>query len=387
MAMGRNVTYIPASPNPWSGLLGALGSYLGNQQNQQNEAGAYGATADAMNGIGNMQLGGYNDIQDTASRANPGSDFTNKNNETRIAQGLLPTSMQTPDASMVGQGMIGQPPISKAPQAQQQFFANPNQVADGTQQAIDPKQVMGQYAKDNNPANVTAVAPKTIAEAKLAVNASIPTAMQTLTQKYGAKIAAQMQPMLMQAAQEKISGYQQDLSQKAIQGLVSTFNDPNTSPNQKMWLAAQAKSMYGVDIGSEFKNFNPTPDALLKENGLNGRYDRQSANNIGTNENRITTTQMNNDNRITTTGMNNSATVTAAGIRGSGRSGGSGSKGGISKYLNSAQYVKDLGLNQQLYESKNGGAVMWGSDEAKALQATKRLQAAQKGEDVDIPTE
>jgi hypothetical protein len=103
--------------------------------------------------------------------------------------------------------------------------------------------------------------------------------------------------------------------QQYVNGLYNQMST-ETNPNRQMMLASKLKQA-GIDIIPAAKQFTVSADRQLTESGLNGRYDRTSANNIADNANKLTVAQ-----------GNNAATIAAAHVRatgsGNGRSGGNG---------------------------------------------------------------
>jgi len=380
--------------NGYGGLFDLVGSVLGQAQANKREAGVMQGGIDYQQQMANDGL--YNPAQgDMANQSNPQSDYLGSNTDQQTAQSLMPTGFQTqvPTANNVGQGLIGQQPTTTNGQQvpQQQFFANPAQTADGTAPTINANQDLGKYSKVNNPVAVEGSA-MTPQQAQAHVNMMQSQAALVLQKKYGPAAMQQIMPMLQQASNEKLAGFNQDYNNTKIQGLITTFNDPKTTDNQKMWLAAQAKQLYKIDIGNEAKNFlvNPT-DKLTQDNKMaihntasgdtianNGekryQWDNTSANNVNDNNTKVTTTGMNNDASRYATDSRSSSSRYSADHRAT--KSGSAKATAQEKYLGSMQGLTDVQTMKGYYEKVANDEPIFPSDQAKYDKTAAKLNAA-----------
>lgn len=146
-----SIQVIRPAENPYAGLFSVIGAIMGNKAKERGER----KNAEALTSLyAPIEPNMTNDtFQDQASRANLNSNYMGKNIDQQTAQGLLPTGFQqqAPTSDMIGQGLLGNKP-PQAPQAPQRFFADPSIQTD-QQPATTP--LMGQYAKENNPVNVS----------------------------------------------------------------------------------------------------------------------------------------------------------------------------------------------------------------------------------------
>ncbi len=405
----------------FDGLLTGFAQQWGKNQQIRQEQDQFNkslqAQADFNNTLKNVDLGGQTTIQDNASRAN-GGNYTGSNIDKQTTQGLLPTNFSQqppqPSANTLGQGLVsgmGQTP--QPAQAQQNFFAMPtpqtpeqqaeqakydqfalakkanpewyvgdNYVGNDAQARADAvkaqqsapvmsqpqAQPISQYSTANNPATLTTSAPKTIQEQTSIIKSQIPLAMKDLMTKYPTANPKELYAMLQQATNDKIAEHTATYNDSKIQDLMKVFNDPKTTGNQKAWLAAQAKKMYGVDIGSEFKNFNVSPDAQFKEEQANSRWLTPSGNTRLTTDTSIKTTGMNNENAQKVANINGQYKLQGAQISAN-RPRGNGS-------TNTAFDKKQAALENKYVEvRRNLKDAIDSNDEASAMRWMKEMNS------------
>jgi hypothetical protein len=135
-------------------------------------------------------------------------------------------------------------------------------------------------------------------------------------------------PLLMQAANDKMSDYTNQYNQQKVQGLMQAFNDPKTSDQQKAWIAAQANKMYGIDIGKTTQqlrgdygtaNLGGSTQLYNKYTGQPGQSfaNSQSPDNSANNDIK----KYLHDNQSADNAATTSASIQAAGIRAAGGGG------------------------------------------------------------------
>lgn len=209
---------------------GLLAGYQRGQE-QKQEAGLYNGVADFAEDLTNLDYGGQTSMQDLASRANPNSNYTNKTASTQAMQGLLPTSFNqsVPTSDTLGQGLLGMPK-QQVEQQPQRFFADPNIATD---MQPDTTPLLGQYAKENNPVNITTSAPKTLQEQTRMINAQIPKKMQEMLKAgYEPKEALSL---LKESANQEIT----NRTEKYKQQQMNMLTDPNLDVRQKLQIGLQ----------------------------------------------------------------------------------------------------------------------------------------------------
>lgn len=265
-------------PNVYEGLFSLIGSIMGNKARERGEIKNYQAQQDFNDQINALDYGGQTSIQDLASRSNPNSNYTNKTASTQ-AQGLLPTgfSQSAPTSDTIGQGLLSmqKPQIEQQPQ---RFFADPNIATD---MQPDTTPLLGKYAKENNPVNITTSAPKTLQEQTRMIKSQQATAMKELVGKgYHPK---DILPLLQQATNDKITELNATYQQNQVNELYNGFvNEEN--PNKKAMYAARLKQA-GYDVTTPYKEFAPTYQSEkintggqqlgLSFNPKTGKYEQQ----------------------------------------------------------------------------------------------------------------
>jgi hypothetical protein len=327
-------------PNLYEGLFNLIGNVMGHNARQRQESNMYGDVAKFGQDLNNLDYGNQTTTQDLTPQNSAGMQ--------QISQGLLPTNFnqQSPDASMLGQGLLGQ--VMQQPQQQAQQQPNNYNITNP----------MDQYSQANNPTQTTTSAPKSLMEQTNMIKSQIPSAMQALVKK-GYK-PNEVLPLLQQAAQDKIAEHTSNYNQQQTQALLQQFQGTN-DPMQQAALAARLKQQFGYDVGTAYKDFKhdystvntgDSQTAFDKNNGTFGNKTaiNQSPDNIA-----------NNDTKIKTTGMNNATTLQAASMRGSGRGRGGSTK--LDKASTWAQtyelggYHRDQATIDQYNEAKDNDTI------------------------------
>ena len=363
---------------------GLLAGYQKGQE-QKQEAGLYNGVADFAEDLTNLDYGGQTSMQDLASRANPNSNYTNKTASLKAQQGLLPTSFNqsVPTSDTLGQGLLGMPK-QQVEQQPQRFFIDPNIATD---MQPDTTPLLGKYAKENNPVNITTSAPKTLQEQTRMIKTQQGQAMRELIAKgYSPK---EILPLLQQATNDKISEhtaiYQQNQVNELYQGFVNEEN-----PNKKAMYAARLKQA-GYDVTTPYKEFAPEYKAERFDNGNSndaysfnpktGKYELQVSMAKGVSPD----AQLRADTSITTASMRRAA----GGSGGSRSTGGGGNYGDGGRKTGTTKQLDPIKVGQYSTRYQEILADIWDTKTAKDRSAlvnqyTDELNALGQALDKDV---
>ena len=229
--VGGEQMYFQQQPTFLEGLISGFMSQREKNQEQKRQENMFLDATKFGEDLNNLDMGGQTTITDLASRANPNSNYTNKTASLKAQQGLLPTSFNqtVPTSDTLGQGLLGMPK-QQVEQQPQRFFADPNIATD---MQPDTTPLLGKYAKENNPVNITTSAPKTLQEQTRMINAQIPKKMQEMIKAgYNPKEAL---TLLKESANQAIS----DRTEKYKQQQMSMLTDPNLDVRQKLQIGLQ----------------------------------------------------------------------------------------------------------------------------------------------------
>ncbi len=308
---------------PSYGPLNALSDIASAIIQRNQAANSPGLISNALNGI-------YNSTEQLHDPSQDGANINQAVMDNAVQSGLLP-SLKSPTSANIGQGIMGGSglpanynPISNqimpqasvgtqtlqgmSPQAPQGFtpqqstppaqnigLPSPDLSQSGqgiqlpstnfsTQQtAPTSADISNPMAQDDTAFKGNPIAtkqPTSPLEAQQLITQSLLKAQGTLAQK-GIPTSVSG-PILAQAAKEKMDDYQNQFKQQQVQGLITRFNNPNTTPQEKAWIAAQAKAQLGIDVGAEAKNFMVDPTKQYEQGQENYRWATPSGNNTQT---------------------------------------------------------------------------------------------------------